>query len=130
MNREKSIREMTDRELRIYKRRVKRKQAFRRKCMMVLMTFCLIVVCAVSYHSINSSANTGDEISFKYYTNITVSHGETLWEIADNYMDYDHYESKTDYIAEVRSINHLDENANIKVGQYLVLPYYSNEFIN
>lgn len=129
MKEQKSIYEMTDRELRAYKRSLKQKIAFRRKCMMCVMTLCLIIACAVSYHSIKSSANTGEDLTFKYYTNITVSYGETLWDIADIYMDYEQYDDKAEYIAEVKNINHLDAEGNIKAGQFLVVPYFSQAFI-
>lgn len=129
MKTQKIIQEMTDSELRIYKRRLRRQREIRRRCMMLLMTACLVMVCAVSYHSLKSSANTGDDLNFKYYTNITVSYGETLWEIADKYIDYNEYEDKNAYIEEVRNINHLDADASIKAGQYLVVPYFSSDFV-
>lgn len=88
-------------------------------------TACMIFVCAVSYRSIRIKASSG----FKYYTSVTVENGETLWDIADEYVDYDHYKSKNSYIAEVQSINHLDENCSITAGQILVLPYYSSQYI-
>lgn len=130
MKAQKNIYDMTDRELRAYKRRLRKQREIRRKCMMLVMTICLVIVGAVSYHSISSSASTGsDEINFKYYTSITVEYGETLWDIADEYIDYNEYKDKDDYIAEVQSINHLEDKGNIRAGQILVVPYYSNEFV-
>lgn len=126
----KNIYEMTDRELRIYKKRLARQIGVRRRCIMILMTICLIFICTVSYHSIKSSANTGnDELNFKYYTSIMVAYGDTLWELADEYIDYNEYKDKEAYIAEVKNINHLDADSDIKAGQYLIVPYYSNEFV-
>ncbi len=120
---------MTDREYRRYQRHLVRQRNFRRKCMLTLITLCLIMVCTVSYYSLRISANTGeDNISFKYYTNVSVKYGETLWDIADEYIDYNKYENKKEYIAEVQNINHLDEKCTVKAGQYLVVPYYSEEF--
>lgn len=130
MRAQKSIYDMSDRELRAYKRRLRRQREIRRKCIMFAMTVCLILVCAVSYHSINSNASTGnEELHFKYYTGVTVQFGETLWDIADEYIDYNEYEDKHEYIAEVQSINHLDEDCDIKAGQILIVPYYSAEFV-
>lgn len=121
--------EMTDRELRAYKRKKRRQREFQHRCLMFIMTFCLVIVCAVSYHSIKTSANTGaEQISFKYYANVSVKQGETLWEIADDYIDYTQYRDKNTYIAEVKSINHLDEDGTVKAGQYLIVPYYSFDF--
>lgn len=124
-----NIQEMTDRELRAYKRRLRHQREIRRRSMMLLMTFCLVIVCAVSYHSLKLSANTGEDLSFKYYTNITVAYGETLWEIADKYIDYNQYKDKNAYIEEVRNINHLNADATIKAGQHIVIPYFSSDFI-
>lgn len=126
---DKRISAMTDREYCRYQHRMVRQQELHRKCVMIFMTFCLIVICTVSYHSLQTSANTGeDKISFKYYTNVSVKYGETVWDIADEYIDYNKYEDKNEYIAEVQNINHLDEECTVKAGQYLVVPYYSEEF--
>lgn len=126
----------TDRQLRAVRRerRLRREQRLRRerirKGMLALMSVCLIAVCVLSYRSIQSSAGTGGEaMSFKYYTDITVSRGETLWEIADDYIDYGQYKDKEAYIAEVRSINHIPEEEGIRAGQTLIVPYYSSEFV-
>lgn len=124
-----NIQEMTDRELRAYKRKIRRQREIRRKCMLILMTFCLVMVCAVSYHSLKLSANIGEDLSFKYYTNITVAYGETLWEIADDYIDYTQYKDKNAYIEEVRNINHLNADSAVKAGQHLVIPYFSSDFV-
>lgn len=126
----KSVYDMTDRELRIYKRKLRRQREIRRRCMSFVMTLGLIAICAVSYHSLKTSANSGtDSINFKYYTNVNVAYGETLWDIADEYIDYKEYKDKNEYIAEVKSINHLDDEANVKAGQFLVVPYFSTEFV-
>ncbi len=127
---QKNIYEMTDRELRIYKKRLRRQIVLRRRMMLLVLTCCFIIVGTISYNSFKSSANTGEEqLSFKYYTNITVVYGESLWEIADRYIDYSRYEDKEDYIDEVKNMNHLDADGNIKAGQSLVVPYYSYEFV-
>lgn len=79
----------------------------------------------MSYGALKSNASSG----FKYYTSVTVAAGETLWELADSYVDYDYYKSKNSYIAEVQQINHLDEQGSIAAGQVLILPYYSSEYV-
>ncbi len=127
---QKSVYDMTDRELRRYKRQLRRQREIRRRIFSLLMTVCFIAVLVVSYHSIRISASTGsEEVNFKYYTSITVKSGETLWDIADVYIDYKEYEDKNDYIKEVQSINHLDADGCIRAGQMLIVPYYSKEFI-
>ena len=116
----------------VQKRR-RRVQQLRRerlqKCMTLGLTLaavlCMILICTISYSSIRVQANTG----FKYYTSVTVESGETLWGIADRYIDYDHYEDKDTYIAEIKKINHLDTDSTLRAGQFLVVPYYSAEYI-
>ncbi len=130
MREQNSVYYMTDREYRAYKRQIRRQRELHRRMLMVIVTVCFVVIGVFSYNSFIASANTGDEeIAFKYYTNITVAYGETLWEIADDYIDYEQYADKEVYIAEVKNINHLDAEGTLKAGQKLVLPYYSNEFV-
>ncbi len=129
MRMRKNIAEMTDRELRYYKRKLRRQRETRRKVMMFIISVCLIAVCTVSYRSIKSSANSGEDMLFKYYTNIAVQSGDTLWNIADEYMDANQYKDKNAYIAEVRSINHIGEDDLLYSGQHITIPYYSSEFI-
>ena len=129
MNKCQGIYEMNDRELRRYRRelrmrRERRKKRFTLACV-ILSAFCIMLICALSYGAIKSKANSG----FKYYTSVTVGTGETLWELADNYIDYNYYKNKSSYISEVQSINHLEEKDNITAGQVLILPYYSSEFV-
>ena len=129
MKEQKSIYEMNDRELRSYKRilrlRRERRQKTIRFCVTVIATFCMILVLAASYGAIKSNANSG----FKYYTKVTVKAGESLWDIADEYSDYDVYESKNSYIAEVKRMNHLEDSEDIMAGQTLIVPYYSTEYV-
>lgn len=108
-------------------RRLRRER--RQKCLTVGLVLaviaCMILICAVSYRSIRAQANTG----FKYYAGITVESGETLWGIADRYIDYEHYADKDAYIAEVENINHLDAGETLLAGQFLIMPYYAVEYI-
>lgn len=129
MREQKNIREMSDRELRSYKRALRLRKERRCKALRIsiiaIATLCIIVIFSASYGAIKSNANS----KFKYYTSITVEAGENLWDIADEYIDYDIYGNKNNYIAEVQSINHLDESSTIVAGQMLIVPYYSAEFV-
>lgn len=121
--------EMNEREAKRYARMLRLQRERRRKCLSAFIALLaavgMILICSVSYGSINSSANDG----FKYYTIVTVEAGESLWVLAEEYVDGVHYDSRESYIAEVCSINHLaDENA-ITAGQMLILPYYSQEYV-
>ncbi len=127
---QKSVYYMTDRELRIYKRQLRRRRQLQRRIVTMLATICVIAFCAVSYHGIRSLASSGeDQLKFKYYTQVTVAYGETLWDLSDDYIDYDEYKDKKEYIAEVQSINRLAEEDSIRAGQTLIVPYYSYDFV-
>ena len=92
---QKSVYYMTDRELRIYKRQLRRRRQLQRRIVTMLATICVIAFCAVSYHGIRSLASSGeDQLKFKYYTQVTVAYGETLWDLSDDYIDYDEYKNK------------------------------------
>lgn len=130
MTGQKRIYDMTDRELRTYKRKLRRRREQRRRIVSVLMAFCLIAMCVISYRSLTSSASDNtEEVSLKYYTGIMIESGDNLWEIADNYIDYARYKNKEAYIKEVCSINRLADSSEIYAGQRLIVPYYSVEYI-
>lgn len=127
---QKSVYRMTDRELKLYKRQLRRKQQIHRRVFTMIATICVIVFCAVSYQGIRSLASSGEEqLKFKYYTQVTVAYGETLWDLSENYIDYEEYKDKNEYIEEVQSINHLAEEDSIRAGQTLIVPYYSYYFV-
>ncbi len=77
--------------------------------------------------SINALASSEKDIASynKYYVSIRVESGDTLWTIADEYVDGFNI-SKSDYINEVCKINEISEN-EIHAGDYIVVPYYSQE---
>ena len=64
---------------------------------------------------------------YKYYTSIQIEEEDTLWSIADSYANED-YQSKSEYIAEVKQLNQIDED-QIHSGQHLLIPYYSEDYL-
>lgn len=130
MRENKKICEMTDRELREYKRVIRRRRERRVRVLSLVMAAWAILICVVSYHSLTSNAkNDTEDVMFKYYTSVTVGAGDNLWSIADQYVDYHQYKDKDTYIEEVCSINNLEDAAEILAGQRLIVPYYSAEFV-
>jgi LysM repeat protein len=95
-----------------------------------VMTLCLVIAVAVTYGSFISAAMSKSEKKtlYKYYTSIEIQSGDTLWELANDYITAE-YISIHDYINEVKRINAL-ENDKIHEGQYLTVPYYSSEILN
>ncbi|MCM1173962.1 MAG: LysM peptidoglycan-binding domain-containing protein [Blautia sp.] len=114
---------------RIRNNRIRRKIELRRKCLIAAMTACLIMIFSVGINGFLSNAkDNDDQVSYKYYTSITVSHKDTLWSIAETYMDPEHYHSINDYIQEVKSVNHLRCDV-ITYGEHLVVPYYRDVYM-
>lgn len=112
--------------------RRRKKKVFMRKIILLSVTsiFLLGISVFISDDSVNAHTEKDQQIEnevsskYKYYTCIEVSSGDSLWSIAERYMD-DHYGSVHDYINELKAINYL-ESSNIHVGQYLTVPYYYN----
>lgn len=118
-----------ERELRNYQRKLRRQKEIRRTFILTGITFVLVMVFTLSYHALLTHANTElENISYKYYTSVQIQPGDTLWSLADRYADCEHYASQEQYITEVMNMNHLT-GEDIYAGNYLILPYYSAEFV-
>ena len=101
----------------------------KKNILILIMTVCLVVTCSISLSAFRSNAKDGStETSYKYYKSIIVSNNDTLWTIAEKYMDDEHYDSINDYIREVKSMNTLKDDV-IHYGEYLVIPYYDNNYV-
>lgn len=118
---------MADRrsEQRILKNRMRRQQELKRNGLLFLMTLCLILACSFTLSTFHADAKSDADLSCKYYKSIVVSGNDTLWSIAEEYMDAEHYDSINDYIKEVKHMNSLSDDS-IHYGEYIVIPYYES----
>jgi nucleoid-associated protein YgaU len=126
----RTYREMDARsERRIRKNRIRRQREMRKNILMFLMTICLIVTCSISLNGFRSNAKDDSvKTSYKYYKSITVERNDTLWSIAEEYNDKEHYDSIKDYIKEVMRINSMSDE-EIHYGDSLIIPYYDENFV-
>ena len=116
-------------ERRILKNKIRRQREMKKNFLILFMTVCLIVTCSISLSGFRSNAkDNSTKVSYKYYKSIAVTSHDTLWSIAEEYMDEEHYNSINDYIEEVKSMNSL-ANDTIHYGQYLIVPYYNSDFV-
>lgn len=117
-------------ERRIRNNKKKRCRQLKRHLMITVITSLLTIGISGAFFSIGSRAQAaGDHnISYKYYKSVTVASGETLWNYADQYADSEFYDSHDDYIKEVMNINHMKKDTII-YGQHIILPYYSDVFV-
>lgn len=102
------------------------RKSIRRKRMVAALTkffICIFAIGVVFGSFIVNASQPAD--SYKYYMEIKVSSGETLWDIANEHIS-DEYSSIQSYIDEVRKINSVYDN-EIYYGQRLMIPYYSAE---
>ena len=95
-----------------------------------ILAIAIIVVVALGIllgTSMNALASSDKDIASynKYYVSIRVESGDTLWTIADEYVDGFNIE-KSEYIEEVCQINEISKN-DIHAGDYIVVPYYSQD---
>lgn len=117
-------------ERRIRNKQIRRRRELRHHFRMCLLTLMLAVSFSLIFFSFRTKAQGQDEeILYKYYKSVIVEDGDTLWNYACQYGDVQYYNSHSDYINEVIHINSLSED-KITSGQYLILPYYSSEFIS
>lgn len=116
-------------ERRILKNRIRRQRELKKNFIILVMTVCLITTCSVVLSGFRSNAKDDTtQAAYKYYKSIVISDQDTLWTIAEEYMDAEHYDSINDYINEVKNMNSLTDD-NIYYGEHLVIPYYDNAFV-
>lgn len=112
-------------ERRIRNNRIRRRREMRKNFLLLILTFCLIVTTSIAVSSFRSNAeNDPSQETAKYYKSIVVSDNDTLWSIAEDYMDEAHYGSVYEYIREVMQINSLTSDA-IYADAHLIVPYYA-----
>lgn len=119
---------MTKRELLQLKKAIHKRQIIRRRIALVIFSIFLIITFTLSLNGLSALATEEvTETSYKYFTPYVIQKDDTLWSIAEQYIDYDYYNSIQDYISEVRSINHIYDDMIIS-GKTIVIPYYSNMY--
>ena len=96
----------------------------------IVFSLCFVLaiglIISIMFGSIKTQA-ASTETSYKYYTNIRIESGDTLWDIAGEYVT-DEYNDRNEYMNEVCTINHISAD-EIHAGQYIVVPYYSAEVL-
>ena len=117
---------------RVQKRTSKKARIRRTKLILrsTLFTACIIAVLAICSSAILSKATTSDDpekVFYKYYTQIEIEKGDSLWSLAGEYMANGPYESRKDYMEEVAEINQLT-STTIYEGQSLIVPYYEDVY--
>ena len=84
-----------------------------------ISTMLIVIFTALFVGSSFVDAHTAKDT---YYTSICIEEGDTLLQIAKEYMTED-YDNCYDYMDEIRRINHLSDDDLIHADCYLVIPY-------
>ncbi|MBE5881712.1 MAG: LysM peptidoglycan-binding domain-containing protein [Lachnospiraceae bacterium] len=104
----------------------------RQRRTLAFTAFALVlgVILAVSVLSTSTLATGADRASttYKYYKEVYVESGDTLWNIAAQYTDGSISEIQ-ECITEICSINDLSRLETLKSGTYIVVPYYSSQYL-
>lgn len=104
----------------------KRRHNTLKKIKLAVTAIAITIMIAVCLGlSFSSEAKANDSQYYKYFKGYTVEQGDSLWKLASEYA---HNQSYNDYIKEVKSINNMFDNT-LAAGSYIVIPYYSTEFI-
>ncbi len=111
----------------------KRNKRARRRRIQRFIERCLLVVCLIALFAIigskmlTNATETSEEVYYKYYTQIEIEKGDSLWSIAQKYKTNGNHKSTNDYIEEVIEINQLS-STNIQAGQCIIVPYFDLEY--
>lgn len=107
--------------------RKKRRSVVLRKLSFTIITAVFVTIIALSVFSMSAKAkSTQGANDYKYYTSHMIMPGESLWSIAQENIDYVHYESVLAYIEEINFINGMN-NSELQIGDYILIPYFSDE---
>lgn len=93
----------------------------------ILITFLILAVSLSICFTVNADQEKPKRHAYKYYTDIVIQKGESLWDIANEHMTGGIWILRKSYIKEVKSINSLTDVDKIYAGQRIVIPYYSTE---
>lgn len=119
---------ITNRDLLNIRRKLRRQRTLRRRIVFTTLVIFITLIFTFSYNVLVTQANDDmSDVKYKYYTYHEVGKGETLWTIAETYIDYDYYDNIQEYIKELKVMNHLNDDL-IKVGEEIVVTYYSGEY--
>ncbi|WP_026665897.1 LysM peptidoglycan-binding domain-containing protein [Butyrivibrio sp. FC2001] len=126
MNRNNYVNE-NDRYRRAALAKRRRERAARRRLVILgVMTSVIIFMAIILSFSFSSDASNKNNEQYKYYTSVSVNVGDSVWTIAEEYMDDLHYRSTKEFVNDIARINKISPDTMLKAGTNLIVPYYSD----
>ena len=120
------MRASTDREHRIIRNRMRRRKQLRNRLIFGILSVFAILFFSIGLFTLKANAQGHDAPQeFKYYRSIAVHTGDRIEDYADVYAPGRDVSS---YVREVMRMNQLREE-EITAGMFLIVPYYSTEFL-
>lgn len=101
-----------------YMNRQNRKKTY---FLFLLLIIFIFSICITGFSRVEANPS----IHQKYFTNITIEEGDTLWTIAETNIT-EEYTSVKEYIEEIKEINHL-KGDEITEGRHIVIPHYTSD---
>ena len=89
---------------------------------LLISVFFAFILGSIIVKAQNNQKANADNIK---YTSIVIDDGDSLWDIAEAYIDYSHYNTIYEYMDALKSINGMTSN-NVFAGQNFIVLYYSN----
>ena len=86
---------------------------------------CIAILCGVCFIHTNTDTVKAKNDNHKYFTHILIEEGDTVWNIAEEYITAE-YDSTAEYVYEVERVNHISAD-DITEGCYLMIPYYAKQ---
>ena len=82
-----------------------------------------------------AASDRTEPVMYKYFTSVRVEAGESFSDVLDRCYDAASGVTEKEYRGEVCSINHIplyaaETTAAVTPGDYLILPYYSAEYMD
>lgn len=98
----------------------------RRMLAIIILSVAMLISFVLTGVIVHARSNDISGNCTPYYTNVTVRQGETLWTIAEHYIDYGVSDSIYEYMDQLTELNHLTTD-NVYEGQNLVVVYYQHD---
>lgn len=94
-----------------------------------IMASVVLFLAIILSFSFNSDASNMNNEQYRYYKTVSVSTGDSVWTIAEEYMDYLHYRNTREFVNDITRINQISPDSKLKAGNNIIIPYYSEELV-
>lgn len=112
-------------EERIMRNRIRRQRELRQHIIICIISILLVFAIVFILGTTRSEASQkSDQILYKHYTSIQVHYGDTLYSIAEKYVEPSK-NTVSSFIKEVSYMNDINNPDLLVAGQYISIPYYA-----